>query len=165
MIAEMPNLREIRVNAHGHVLTILSENCSVGMYMGLYNFGGTEVINPVCYPTYAESEFSGWFDANGTLVSDSALGFYFDESWFATISYMDVTLTAKWTNGPTAGVIGDADGNGIVEAADAVLVARHVMDLIELNEATCSLCDIDGNGIIQMSDATSVLRIALGFID
>ena len=39
------------------------------------------------------------------------------------------------------------------------------MDLIELNEATCSLCDIDGNGIIQMSDATSVLRIALGFID
>ena len=165
MAAEMPNLREIRVNAHGHVLTILSENCSVGMYMGLYNFGGTEVINPVCYPTYAESEFSGWFDANGTLVSDSALGFSFDESWFATISNMDVTLTAKWTNGPTAGVIGDADGNGIVEAADAVLVARHVMDLIELDEATCSLCDIDGNGIIQMSDATSVLRIALGFID
>ncbi|MCH5279443.1 MAG: S8 family serine peptidase [Christensenellaceae bacterium] len=65
----------------------------------------------------------------------------------------------------TLEVPGDINGNGVVEVADALLVMRHVLGLIELDDATLALADVDGDGTVRMVDALLILRMALGFQD
>ena len=52
--------------------------------------------------------------------------------------------------------------NGVINAADAMLVLRHAMSLITLNESQQQLADMDGNGVVDFSDGTRIMRAALG---
>lgn len=62
---------------------------------------------------------------------------------------------------PNTGLIGDADQNGVMEMKDAVLIARKVLNLIDLDANV----DIDQNGRIEMKDAVLAARIVLNLID
>lgn len=64
--------------------------------------------------------------------------------------------------GVQAGLMGDADLNGNVAIADAVLILRHAMGLGPLEGEALRLSDMDGDGSVSIADAVSVLRIALG---
>lgn len=62
-------------------------------------------------------------------------------------------------------VPGDADGNGQVAIADAVLVLRRSMSLIGESDIIFAAADVDGNGSITVADAVTVLRKAMGLIE
>ena len=54
---------------------------------------------------------------------------------------------------------GDVDGNGVVDATDAVLVLRIAMHIIESDNPAA---DFDGNGTVDVTDALLTLRTAMG---
>lgn len=69
----------------------------------------------------------------------------------------DITITAQYVIDLLPG---DANGDGVISIADASLIARMVLNLIDKVPAA----DFDGNGVINMADATLVARKALNLI-
>ncbi len=72
------------------------------------------------------------------------------------------TITALYEKSTPVetGIVGDADGNGVIEAADATVILRYVAGLIEYKHYTFT--DADRNGIVEAADATKVLRHVAG---
>ncbi|MCR5611500.1 MAG: dockerin type I repeat-containing protein [Clostridiales bacterium] len=62
-----------------------------------------------------------------------------------------------------SGLLGDADGNGSIEATDALLVLRMAMGIIQTPSDTSNI-DVDHNGSIEATDALLILRRAMGII-
>lgn len=54
---------------------------------------------------------------------------------------------------------GDANGNGVIQASDALLTLRTVV-----GTASCllALCDVNADGVVRASDALAILRKAVG---
>ena len=61
-------------------------------------------------------------------------------------------------------LLGDVDGNGVVNANDALLILRYSLGLIS-SLPYPEAADVDGNGAINANDALLVLRFSLGLID
>lgn len=57
-------------------------------------------------------------------------------------------------------LIGDANGNGILEAIDAMLTLRHAMGIMELS-VPLEIIDFDANGTVTAIDALLILRAVL----
>ena len=55
-------------------------------------------------------------------------------------------------------VQGDADGDGVVSAADALLVLRYSLDLAVLSPAQLEAADLDGDSGVTAADALLILR-------
>ena len=68
----------------------------------------------------------------------------------------DLIVTAQYAEK------GDMDGNGFVTIADALLLMRHSLGLIVLDNS--QYADINGDGSISVLDALLVLRHAIGLI-
>lgn len=64
-----------------------------------------------------------------------------------------------------AGIIGDANGDGIVNSIDVTLVTRHSLKVVELDDSACALCDINGDGVVNSIDSTLITRYVLKVID
>ena len=60
-------------------------------------------------------------------------------------------------------LMGDADGNGTVNANDALMILRYALGIIS-SLPHPENCDVDGNGSINANDALMVLRYSLGII-
>lgn len=61
-------------------------------------------------------------------------------------------------------VLGDADGNGKVELADAAVVLKAALNITQLDEAATKRADADKNGKVELADASLVLKAALNII-
>lgn len=57
-------------------------------------------------------------------------------------------------------ILGDADADGEITPADALLVLRHAMGSFVIDDVTG--LDMNGDGVINGSDALLILRVALG---
>ena len=66
---------------------------------------------------------------------------------------------------PVEGVIGDVDGNGKVEATDALEVLKAVVGKVTLTDEQLVLADTDGNGEADATDALNILKKVVGKID
>ncbi len=90
------------------------------------------------------------------LLNDlSAIGILGDE-------YVIVYSGDTWNIAGSDGyVLGDANNNGEISIADAILVLREAMGLITLDAPT----DVDEDGSVTVSDAIIVARIAMGLMD
>lgn len=55
---------------------------------------------------------------------------------------------------------GDADGNGVVQAGDALFALRAAVGLP--SPCTLALCDVDSSGAVKTADALRILRAAVG---
>ncbi len=64
-----------------------------------------------------------------------------------------------------AGIIGDANGDGKVNAMDATLVARHAVGSLQLSDEAKALTDVNGDGKINAMDATLIARFAIGNLE
>ena len=55
----------------------------------------------------------------------------------------------------------DPNGDGIVTAADALLVMRYCSDLAELTPEQLEAADFNGNGVVELIDALLILRAVI----
>lgn len=74
------------------------------------------------------------------------------------------TVQSGWIYVETGaqGVLGDADGDGLVTVADALLVMRYALGTAELSPEAVQLCDMDEDGSLTLADAVLILRTAAG---
>ena len=63
------------------------------------------------------------------------------------------------------GIRGDADGNGIINYMDALLVLRHSVGLEVLTGDAVECCDVDRSGDLSYMDALLILRYSVGLED
>lgn len=59
-------------------------------------------------------------------------------------------------------LLGDADGDHVVTAADAALILRYLVKLDALSEFQRSCADVNGDGVIDATDASKLLRRLVG---
>lgn len=57
--------------------------------------------------------------------------------------------------------LGDVNGDGVVNTADAVLVMRYAMGIIDDTMLNVDVADMDQNGRIEIADAIIILRMAM----
>lgn len=62
----------------------------------------------------------------------------------------------------SAGVQGDVNGSGAVDANDALLLMRYALGLVGETELDLSVADFDANGQVNANDALAIMRHALG---
>lgn len=60
-------------------------------------------------------------------------------------------------------LLGDADGNGVIDSVDALIVLRYVMNLID-SIPVYDNADVNGNGTVDSDDVLLILRMVLGLI-
>ena len=96
----------------------------------------------------------------------SACGSSYRDSYTAPSghSFEDGVCLECGAEDPDALIPGDLDGDGTVASADAVLLARYLVDLIELTETQRQAADVDHDGAITSSDAVLVARLLADLI-
>lgn len=60
---------------------------------------------------------------------------------------------------------GDANGDGTVDTADALLLMRHLIGTDTVEDENLELCDVNGDGSIDLVDALLIMRKAMGTIE
>ena len=60
---------------------------------------------------------------------------------------------------------GDADGDGEITVADALIALRIAADLAEETPDMIAICDVDGDAEITVADALRILRVAAKIAD
>ena len=96
--------------------------------------------------------FKGWYDENGGLLTTS-IYLVADGGSFGTV-------TAKFTGEEV--IPGDANGDGIVDSSDALLLLRYAMGMINIDPHFLEACDMNGDGSVSADDALIVLRTVMG---
>ena len=59
------------------------------------------------------------------------------------------------------GLLGDVDGNGVVDLIDASLLNRYVLGLVGANDLDLTVADVDANGNIDLIDVICIMRMVL----
>jgi 2',3'-cyclic-nucleotide 2'-phosphodiesterase (5'-nucleotidase family) len=60
--------------------------------------------------------------------------------------------------------LGDVNGDGVIDMADALLVMRHTMGVDEIAEPNLPFADVNGDGVVDMADALLITRYVMGLI-
>ena len=68
-----------------------------------------------------------------------------------------ITITTKW-------LYGDVNGDGAVNAIDAMLALRASVGAVELSAEQKIVADVDGNGSVNSTDAVTILRYGIGML-
>ncbi len=63
------------------------------------------------------------------------------------------------------GLLGDVDQNGAITIADAILVQKHIVNIIKLDDYDAMIADVDMNGKITVSDAILIQKNVAGIIN
>ena len=102
------------------------------------------------------------YGASYRVISPAIPGYTADRPLVAGVmddSNIDITVTY------TADVIlGDVNGDGFINANDALLILRYSLGLIDLNNQLEAAGDVNGDGFINANDALYVLRMSLGLM-
>lgn len=102
---------------------------------------------------------------NGTVVTVTAISgdwgkvIYKNATGWICLLYADYTDSSQ-----TDTLMGDINGNGKVDAADARLALRYSAKLEQLSAAQVKLADMNGDGKITASDARTILQKAANLI-
>ena len=99
-------------------------------------------------------------EANGTFTDMNA---YFTNGYmvFTTDHFSKYIITAEEI---VSTLKGDVNGDGTVDAADAVLVQRYDAGMITLNDIQLKAADVNSDGIADAADAVIIMRYDAGLI-
>ncbi len=112
-------------------------------------------------PAYTASLKEG---AGFTVPSPVIEGFTADiEVVEGVMGKEDMSITVTYSPAQPI-LMGDVDGNGVVNSNDALYLLRYTLHLIPETEQLLLVGDADGNGIINSNDALYILRLTLGLI-
>ena len=76
----------------------------------------------------------------------------------------DIFFTVTYYEYEPHTLMGDVDGNGVVNSNDALYLLRYCLGLVPATEQLLQAGDIDGNGSINSNDALYIMRLSLGLI-
>ena len=78
-----------------------------------------------------------------------------------------VDIEATTVDGRLAfeGLLGDANCDGVVSAADAATILRSLVNLVELTAQGAINADVDGDGAVTAADASAILRYIVKLIE
>jgi hypothetical protein len=82
-----------------------------------------------------------------------------------TDAYADPYGQGRITIVTPEGLWGDVDGDGDVDATDALTMMRFVMDLIPEEEICAGQCNVNGDDDYSLVDALLIMRKVMGLID
>ena len=91
-----------------------------------------------------------------TAITDGDLSKYM-------VNYYDVLREAE--KALLGVLLGDADGNGVINTLDAMLILQYYTGAATDNDIVLAACDLDGNGVINTVDAMLVLQYYTGAIE
>lgn len=80
----------------------------------------------------------------------------------AAVTAAAILGITSFTAVSSAALIGDADANGMIEAADARLALRASVKLQTLSSSAFSRADVDSDGVVSSADARNILRMSVG---
>jgi hypothetical protein len=100
-----------------------------------------------------ENEVLEVVDCKGTVISGSAL--------VGTGAQINLYKNDELIDSVTVVILGDVDGNGIVDTTDVVRVKAAFLGTFALSDAENKAADVDGNDII---DTTDYMRVKSHFI-
>lgn len=119
---------------------------------GTVSFRGSIYSNETAYAEPANGcGFIGWYTDEGELITNNPA---------LSIGSAGVSRAVARFTSPV--MPGDADGNGRVNANDALAILRYSLGIDTVIDLAAS--DVDGDGIVNANDALMVLRAALGII-
>ncbi|MBO4879177.1 MAG: hypothetical protein J5544_02855 [Clostridia bacterium] len=104
----------------------------------------------------ANSDFLGWYNEAGDLISTDA------EFDFSCIIGAETVLIARFSG--SEAIPGDIDMSGAIEVADAIMALRCTMGILELTPEQIEAGDMNESGAIEVSDAIIILRTAMGLL-
>ena len=141
IVADGNGLHRIAVSPVNYEAPVLANSFGTGSMGLIYRAGDSSETTLYAYPK--ADAFVGWFEG-GELVSTE-------------LEYV------RTEGGSLVAVFGgDADGDGAVTVADAVLTMRASMGIIQV--ANSGMLDVDGSEDIDVSDALLIMRFAMGLI-
>ena len=79
-----------------------------------------------------------------------------------TLTFRCFGLTASISCAGSSPLLGDVDGNGVVNSSDALLTMRYALGIIGLTPDQLLSADVNGDGSIDTTDALIILRTAMG---
>ncbi|MDQ2087746.1 carbohydrate-binding protein, partial [Herbivorax sp. ANBcel31] len=97
--------------------------------------------------------------SNVTGVNDVVLVFSgpMNIDWF--------TFESSDENGGGTVMLGDLNGDGVIDSTDSALLTRHLLEITPLTGDALLRADLNGDGVIDTSDYTLMSRHILGIID
>lgn len=98
------------------------------------------------------SRFAGYEQVNIAFVHRSVTDQY-------GIVIDDVEISAVMSNDNQ--LPGDVNGDGQITNADALMVIRHGMGLIQLPDNVIPIADINSDGVVNIADAVAIMRLAM----
>lgn len=93
---------------------------------------------------------------DGTPLADSDL--------LGTRSFLSSTKDGVIVSQAIFVMMGDLDGNGMVNASDALMTLQHSVQLIELDEFQLVVADVDASESVNATDALTILQYSVGLI-
>ena len=148
------------------VLTIGGTGCSASIFSQEYIRTGADikVRNVTAYPIAVEENCIGTDDVlsyvGGYSIQGQELVELEPDPTPQPTERPTETPTTTPTDTPIPYRMGDVDMNGIVDAADALLVLKDAAKLIGLNDEQVLLADIETDDNVDAADALKILKIA-----
>ena len=62
------------------------------------------------------------------------------------------------------GILGDVNGDGSADIADALMISRYDAGLTDLNDSQLAVGDVNGDGEVNIADALMISRYDAGLI-
>ncbi|MBS4020834.1 MAG: dockerin type I repeat-containing protein [Dethiobacter sp.] len=105
-------------------------------------------------PVNAAGEWTADFGAAGYSIDSGGIAWQHDDEGDST--------TIGWSVQSEGVLPGDVNGDGVVNVGDAILVLRHVVNLITLNETQLAAADVNNDGVVDIADVILILRQIAG---
>lgn len=152
----------------GYLGSNLNINCTITdnvrvTYANLYYRVKGEEEYKVVSMTHSNNKYSGFIPAAD--LSLDGMQYYIETSDgtnVVTVGSKDSPYTVVIKESSAVSYLGDVDGNGVIEAVDAMLVLQHINGKRVLVNEEFSRADLDGNKRLETFEALAILQYING---
>ncbi|MDQ2086827.1 dockerin type I domain-containing protein [Herbivorax sp. ANBcel31] len=132
--------------------------------IGVKDYGGSQIVHPIRGTDYTEGSVTFTTGEDNT----SATVFFYRDGGTGYAYGDDFSLRVKsaHTEPEPDIMIGDLNGDGIIDSSDYVLLSRYLLEIIdEFPVGNIEAADINGDGVIDSADYVLLGRYLLELVD